>query len=355
MSNKAKILITMRENGENGGPFVSHKRIMESQLNLKYNFSPLIVPRSRKLINPYGMYKFVKKIRETKPDIVHVAGLQLDGFLLMVACNLAKVKTVLAIHGSTNEALCVNEIKRKIITIIENYTVKKADIVYGVSDYVSSWPITNLAKNYYGTIYNITNISDEPINSIKNILNFSDDDIVVVSTGRIITEKGFDILWDAIRSVGKDNNIKYVIAGEGIFKEELEKKIIAEGYDNKVFLIGYQSDIASILNGADIFVICTKHETLCISLLEAGYAGLPLIATNVGGIPEIIEDGVEGYLVENLSAESFAYYIKLLANNQMLRVKMGAAAKAKIINKFSKDSILEKLDEIYQILLLDKK
>lgn len=352
MNDRKLILVALREGGENGGPFVSHKRIMESELRDKYDFQPLMVPRARKLINPLGMFKFVRTIKKFKPSVVHIAGLQLEGFLSLLACKLSGSKTILAIHGSSKEALSIKGVKRKIYEAMEVYTVKHADIVYGVSDYVSRWDICKYAKQYYGTIYNITDFDSKPQTSIRDTMEFSKEDVVIVSTGRIITEKGYDVLWDTIKRIGKCQHVKYVIAGEGAYKEEFERLVKEEGFEQQVFLIGYQSDIASVLNGADIFVICTKHETLCISLLEAANAKLPLVATNVGGIPEIIEDGENGYLVDNLDVDGFAQKLKMLIENAELRVQLGESAYKKIGTKFSKESIINKLDKVYEYTLL---
>ena len=351
MNDRKLILVALREGGENGGPFVSHKRIMESELRDKYDFQPLMVPRARKLINPLGMFKFVRTIKKFKPSVVHIAGLQLEGFLPLLACKLSGSKTILAIHGSSKEALSIKGVKRKIYEAMEVYTVKHADIVYGVSDYVSSWEICKLSKKYFGTIYNITNFEDVPQSSIRDIMGFSKEDVVIVSTGRIITEKGYDVLWDTIKRIGKRQNVKYVIAGEGAYKEEFENNISEAGYEKQVYLIGYQSDIASVLNEADVFIICTKHETLSISLLEAAFAELPLVATNVGGIPEIINDGQNGYLVENLNVNEFAKKLTELIDNSDLRKEFGKKAKKTIENKFSRDSILKRIDDVYQMIL----
>lgn len=350
--NKIKILIAMKIGGENGGPFISHKRIIESPLSDKYCFKPLMIPRTRILLNPIGMYRLVKTIKKEKPDMVQIAGLQLEGFFSMLACRLAGVKTVLAIHGSASEALSNTGVKKSINRMLEVYTVRKSTIAFGVSDYVSTWDICKYAKQYYGTIYNITDFDSKPQTSIRDIMEFSKEDVVIVSTGRIVTEKGYDVLWDTIKRIGKCQHVKYVIAGEGAYKEEFERLVKEEGFEQQVFLIGYQSDIASVLNGADIFVICTKHETLCISLLEAANAKLPLVATNVGGIPEIIEDGENGYLVDNLDVDGFAQKLKMLIKNAELRVQLGESAYKKIGTKFSKESIINKLDKVYEYTLL---
>ena len=82
---KKKILLTLRIGGENGGPYISHSRIMQSALKDKYDMKPLMVPRSRVLLDPRGMKSFVNTIKSENPDLVVVTGLQIEGFLTMIS------------------------------------------------------------------------------------------------------------------------------------------------------------------------------------------------------------------------------------------------------------------------------
>ena len=141
MNSKPRIALTFRKGGENGGPYNSHKRVMESSLSDKYDFVPLFVPRARVLVTPWGMRAFVKEIKSKKPQLVQVTGLQLEGFLTMIACKLAKVKTLVAIHGSSTEALDIGRFRKWRAALLEKWTVINADAVYGVSDYVSTWKV----------------------------------------------------------------------------------------------------------------------------------------------------------------------------------------------------------------------
>lgn len=356
MNDKPKILITFRTGGENGGPYVSHKRIMESALSDKYCFKALMVPHIRSLRNPAVLYKFSKQIKKESPALVHFAGLQLEGFFVMLACRLAGVKTVLAVHGSSTEAEGFEGFKKSVIKKLERYTVKKATVSYGVSDYVSGWEICKKSKNYFGTIYNISLPEmgkKVPEVSVREELGISKDDIVIVSTGRIIKDKGYDVLWDVIKKGGRKKSVKFIIAGDGSYKKELEREILESEYNNDVFLLGYRSDIDGILSESDIFIICTKHETLCISLLEAAVKHLPLVATNVGGIPEIIDDTC-GFLIEKNDVSGFAQALDKLISDPSLRISMGNNAYQKVINKFSEERILKKLDGLYQSVISGK-
>ena len=106
-----------------------------------------------------------------------------------------------------------------------------------------------------------------------------------------------------------------------------------------------------LIKDCDVFIICTKHETLCISLLEAAAVGLPLIATDVGGIPEIITSGENGILVKNGDICGFKNGIEQLASDPVLRVQMGTKAKESVLDKFSPARIEKKLDELYSKVL----
>lgn len=353
MNSKPRIALTFRKGGENGGPYNSHKRIMESSLSDKYDFVPLFVPRARVLVTPWGMRAFVKEIKSKKPQLVQVTGLQLEGFLTMIACKLANVKTLVAIHGSSTEALDIGRFRKWRAALLEKWTVINADAVYGVSDYVSTWKVCGKAKKHFGTVYNIPTdakeICEKVTLDLRKDLNLNQNDIVVVSTGRIIKDKGYDIFWDVIQTVGHTENIKYIIAGEGDYLKEWENDVVLKGFENEVFLLGFRDDIHNVLQAADIFMICTKHETLCISLLEAAFTALPIVATNIGGIPEIIDDA-SGILVNNCDIDGFANAILNLANNKNLRKNFGNTVRDKTMRKFNTERILNKLDDIYSSL-----
>ncbi len=350
---KPKILISFREDGQNGGPFISHKRILESKLREKYNFVAFYIPNARKLRNPKVFFNTVKRLRAEKADMALLCGLQTEGFLMTLACQCAHLKRIMVVHGSSMEAIGFSKTTRFIFKMIELYTVRHATAVFGVSDYVSSWEICKKAKHYYGTIYNIADFTQnfsESLN-IRKSLSIAEGDIVITSTGRITADKGFDILCEVAKRFKDCGNVKFVVAGDGAYRQQWLEEIEKENMQNQVFLLGYRSDIDDILRESDIFVICTKHETLCNSLLEGGMHKLPLVATNVGGIPEIIDDGENGFLVQLNDIDGFVNALNKLINDTDLRKKMGTAAKNKIECKFSERSITKRLNDVFNYVL----
>lgn len=355
--NRRRIALTFKDGGENGGPYISHKRIQESRLKDKYDFVPLIIPRARKLISLNSMRKFVGIIRNSKVEVVQIAGLQLDGVLVMMACKMAKVKTIVTVHGRMLESPSIKGFWRLLYNILEIWTVNNANLVFGVSDYVSSWKICKKSPNYYGTIYNLPpeKMDRELIkrDKIRVSLNIRETDILFVSTGRIVKEKGYDILWKAIQKVDKNLPVKYLILGNGSYLEHWKREVYKNGYEDKVIFLGYQKNVDKYLAVSDAFIICTKHETLCISLIEAAMHELPLIGTNVGGIPEIINKE-NGILVNNEDVQGFADAINKIASNRILRLAYGKNAVDYISKKFNKNIILHKLEEVYRKVLEDE-
>jgi len=118
--------------------------------------------------------------------------------------------------------------------------------------------------------------------------------------------------------------------------------------NNTVYLLGYRSDIGEILSECDIFVLCSLHETLCNSIIEAGQQSLPTIATNVGGIKEIIQDGYNGYLVNPFESNDVIRLLKKLIKDKEHREQMGQNAKKIIRQKFDPDASFNKLKDLYE-------
>lgn len=351
---KPRVAITFREGGENGGPYISHKRVMESSLKDKYEFIPLMVPVARKLRTRSGMADFVDTIIRINPDLVHFAGLQLEGFFVLEALKKAGIdNTLLAIHGSTSEAIELAYWKKIVLKFLERQTVKQAKYCFAVSDYVNSWPMTQAGGNCLGVAYNMLGSRNliQDRGAVRSRLGIPDDAFVVVSTGRIIAEKGYDCLLpicDLLLSDGLLENIYFLIVGDGNYLSSLSREVGAKEYADHVRLLGYKKNVADYLNASDLYWTSTKHETLGCSIIEACDASLPVVASKVGGIPEIIIDGQHGHLVEVGDIRGFASAIEHLYLNVGCRVAFGQQAAKHARQKFSDQAVAVQLDNFYQ-------
>ena len=355
-----KNILIMLPESRIGGPYNSQKRIMESPLNKKYNFLSLYIPRIRKLLNIFIFMKLVMNIRKINPDVIHIYGLQMDGFLMMLLCQVAckNIPVVLAVRGSSSEAIMINPILRVIVNKMEQWTIKKATITYGVSNYVLSWTnIQKYAKVCAGRVFNLPfteelTDSNEIRRFIREKLGVSHEQIIIISTGRITSEKGFDDLTKIISDYSWPDHVVFCIVGDGNFLPEMKERLKQSLISNRVIFTGNVNNVDEYLLASDIFVICTKHETLCNSIIEAGYYNLPVVATRVGGIPELIDDGHDGYLFANGDRNDCAKKLRVLIDNENMRILLGNRLKESISNKLNNQSICEQLDQIYQKALI---
>ena len=352
-----KIMIAFREGGENGGPYNSHLRIMNSSLAKEYQFVPLYVPKGKMgLFNHKLLKLLVKQIEEAKPDAVHVVGLEMIGYYLVLACKKAKVKNIiLAIHGSTTEAIELNKniFKRYIMLALESYTLRNATITYGVSKYVGTIPsIKKHVRNYFGHIYNMVFLheTDGTVGLQKSELQIDDGKLIVTSTGRITKEKGFDTLTQVIKRFENREEVVFVIAGDGKYLPEMRERLASQVKTGQVHLLGFREDIPEILRMSDIFIMPSRHETLCMSLIEAGQCGLALIASKVGGMKEVVSEG-NGYLVDAEDVDGFVEKIDFLIHNRSLLEEMKQNAKNTIANQFDNRIAEERLLDLYRKIL----
>lgn len=356
---KPIVAIDISSTGEGGGPYTSTMNLINSALKEKVDYRTFVYRTELgRFISLTRIRDLVRQLKEINPDIVHFTGLQLSGFHIALACKIAKIpKTVVVIRGSSIEAKNIGRIKIFLIGILEILTLKMVTTFYGVSKYSLGISFAKYFKRKNsGHIYNLPPILgekkvDKIVKYTKKDLGFSDNDIVVVSVARIIKDKGYHILKDAIKINTHISNLKYVIVGEGEYLSEMKKALAVEQDVNKILFLGYRSDIDKILPMCDIFVLPTLHETLSNSLLEASYFKLPLIASRVGGVPEIISTGDNGLLIPPSDPILLAKAIEKLATDKSLRKSMGENACEILFEKFSAEKITNQVYSLYMKLL----
>jgi len=341
-----------------GGPNIVMKRIINSELNKKYKFEILVQDKlAGGKINIGLILYLMKKIKKIKPDVLHISGLQSAGFHCICAAKLAGCKhIVVTIHGFSGDAIELSPIKRwGLNNIGEPFTLRCADVVLGNSKYtIEREMVKKYAKNCKGYVYTLppepyVNFSGDPL--IRDELKFSKNDLLVVMVSRVVLDKGFNVLAKAIKQLTDLENVKFLIVGNGNYFQTFKKIVADDIADGRVYLLGARNDVQHILSGCDIFVLPTLHETLSNATLEAAVEGLAIVVSNTGGLREIIDQDVDGILVPPGDASALAQAVRYLAKHPEVRNRLGENAKKKIQTKFSHESIIKKLDEVYQRLL----
>ncbi len=156
-------------------------------------------------------------------------------------------------------------------------------------------------------------------------------DIFLLSVGRLVYQKGHEFLVRAMPIVlGRYPQVKAVICGDGSLRNELDAQIRDLQLVDSVLLLGNRTDIDRFLSSADIFVLPSRWEGLPVSLLEAMGMGLPVVATRVEGVEEVVQDRVQGLLVAPEDPAALAAALIELVGQPALRDRMGLAARKRI-------------------------
>jgi len=178
---------------------------------------------------------------------------------------------------------------------------------------------------------------------------------VVILFSRLNRMKGIEYFLEATVLVLKQfPDVKFVIAGDGGNRAELEAYTAKLGVAGSVLFIGFRTDLPDLLREADISVLPSLSEGLSNSLLEAMQAGVPVIATDVGGNPEIVDDGVSGLLVPVRDSEALAKAMIRMFADPAMRKCMGAAARIRIATTFSMERSLRSVECLYEKLIREE-
>lgn len=174
---------------------------------------------------------------------------------------------------------------------------------------------------------------------------------VVTIVARLVELKNHALLLRAFARLRTGQSVYLLIVGDGPLRESLEQQATQLGISSKVRFLGLRSDVPDILNASDIFTLASRWEGNPMSVQEAMASGLPVVATAVGGIPELIEPGTHGMLVENEDEIGFANALQTLVDSPELRQRMGQAARAYAVKHFDIRNTVRAYEQLYESIL----
>jgi len=309
-------------------------------------------------------FALIKLFRQKKPDIVHLNSSKI-GAIGAMAARYARVPTIIfTAHGwAFNEDR--NFLSKVFIKCISWFTVIACDKTITVSNYMKSqtahWPFI---KDKIIVIHN--GVAETKCLSIQTarlelarifsntfpLGKYSDPATVWIGTiAELHHTKSHETAIRSIRMLMNNANGKtfmYAIIGDGDERSRLEKLIIELGLERNVFLLGHVDNAAQYLKAFDIFVLASLSEGLGYVILEAGLVGIPCIATNVGGIPEIIENMVSGILVQPRQPEEITKAINYFVGNKNIREKCAMALQKKVSTEFTIRGMVQATVVTYQ-------
>jgi glycosyltransferase involved in cell wall biosynthesis len=174
---------------------------------------------------------------------------------------------------------------------------------------------------------------------------------LIGAAGRLSPEKGFAVFIDAAEQIACERpEVGFILFGDGPLRADLERRIDERGLRERFLLAGFRNDLSRYLPNLDLAVMSSFTEGLPVILLETGAAGVPTVATFVGGIPEVIDDGRSGFLVPAGDAPTLAARIIALLDDEPRRHAMGQAARERVRRDFSFANTSRQYQDLFEKL-----
>ncbi len=304
------------------------------------------------------IFKLARLIRREGIDLVHTHLARADA----VGCLAAKIAGVPVI--STRHNTYEPWERNFLLTYLYHLILSPMDAIIAVSesakDYLASWARVDEKK--VRVIPNGVDLdefnpvprdadSKKPL-GLKKSTGLSPDSTLVGTIGRLDDLKGQDHFLEAAALVAKVRpEARFMIVGDGPEKETLTRLSVNLGLGDRVLFTGWREDIPGLLAAMDVFVQSSHREGLGLAVLEAMACARPVVATKVDGLPELIEDGETGLLVNPGEPEGLAQGIIFLLGNKDVARRMGQAARNKARKRFDLKEMTRQIQELYETVL----
>lgn len=319
---------------------------------------PLEMTREISLKDDLNSFMDMKKlIKKVNPDIVHLHSSK-AGVLGKIASYLNNIPCIYNAHG-WSFSMNVSYKKKKVYSLIEKYTSLFCDKIVNISDYEH-----NLAKQYniasdkkMITIHNGIDIEkyDKSNYSRKDTLEelgIPQECFIVGMVARISEQKDPIKFIEIAKIVCSEiEDAYFVLVGDGELRNQVNKLIMKYDLNDRVKITGWVNDVNKYISVFDIGILTSRWEGFGLVLTEYMAAKKPIIASNVGGIPELIEDDYNGILVDINDTSKFVKSIIALKDNDTLKNKYVDNSSCILDDKFNIKNVVEKHNKLYRELL----
>ena len=291
-----------------------------------------------------------------RADIVETHGTK--SHFLISLLPVRKFRWIAFHHGYTTENL-----KARVYHQFDRWSLRSCDLVVTVcTDFATLLASRGVRRDRISVVHNSVNAEVRDSHAklteeTRQRWNLSGDDQVVLSAGRLSREKGHKYLIDAVSMIVSalpELRLKVLIAGNGPLERKLKAQVDKKGLQRCVKLIGHQPDISGLYSIADLFVLPSLSEGSPNVLLESMAARVPIVATNVGGVPELVKDGESAILVPPADSESLKKAIIELLMNRSRTLQLASVAFENARTIFSPSKHDEHLLSIYDGVIREK-
>lgn len=288
-------------------------------------------------------------LRRLRPDVVH-AHLFRSCVLAVPSAKMGGIRTIETCHGP--EVWRSGWLKRSYV--FDRLVVRFVDRFIAVSHAAREHLVRNkrVPRERIRVIWNGRDLRQYSLHSRQRPRAEHAAEVAIGVVGRLDEQKGHRYLIAAMPAILREiPGASFIFVGDGPLRESLERQAIEVGVRDRVRFDGYRADIPRVLGEFDLFVLPSLYEGLPLVLVEAGAAGLPVVATNVDGSAEVVKDGETGRLVAPRDPAALAAAIIALCKSDALRSQLGRAGHERMVRFFSLERQLEETAKVYESLL----
>ena len=305
-----------------------------------------------KMLNfPISFMRLLYILKKERPDIVHNYLFHAD-ILGRIAARIMRVPIIISSLRNENIG---GRLQERLLGMTDFCIDKVTAVSRNVADVHILKGTTK--KDKVQVIYNGFELRDEqPSNviTLRRNMNIEDDAFLLLMVANLKKKKGHTFLFSALQPL-KEKGYKFrlLVVGSGKERKNLEKEIVNKRLEKQVILAGERADISGLLSISDIFILPSIWEGLPNALLEAMATGLPVVATRVGGVPEIVIDNETGLLVKAKDSHALRDAIERLIKEPPLRERLARNARIQVRERFDIKQTVTDIEKLYEGLLKD--
>lgn len=292
--------------------------------------------------------RLTRLLRQAHVDFINVHCLSSNGRYALNAARHLRLPLILSVHGELSGDATSVFTRSAMLRSVLRRTVAAADAITAPSrfslDELCRWIDEDLADR--------ARVIPNGVDLVTEVKKQADRPPLVVAAGRLVRIKGFDLLIQAFAKIGKTTNYRLVIVGDGHERESLARMVGELGIENSVSITGFlpEDEVRKLMTNAQIVVVPSRAEAQGLTLLEGMAAGAAIVAADVGGIPEVVRDSVEAYLVPPEDIASLVNRIGDLIMDPVKRQSLADGAQKRVVN-YSWETTLAKYRSCYRAVL----
>jgi glycosyltransferase involved in cell wall biosynthesis len=300
------------------------------------------------------LWQLIRIIRRGQYDIVHTHNSK-GGILGRLAAWLCRVPIIIhTIHGFAFHD-SETAMRKQLFIFLERWAAKMADKLIVISQPLQDWGLKLAIGKpaQYTKIYSGIEIDkfkvDVDVSALRKKLGIGEHDFVFGLVAKLWDGKGHITAIEALKQLlPRVPNARLVFVGDGYLREVLEQHAKKVAVEERIVFTGFRSDIAELNAMFDVAILVSDFEGMGRVLLEAMVMGRPAVASNVGGIPDVVDDGQTGILIPPGDSPALAAALERLYLDSNLRQSMGVAGKKKITEQFSAATMVRKIVDVYE-------